>query len=172
MKKITLNFFDFDGSLIDSPLPDNGKIRWSEHHGKPYPHLGWWGREESLDLDVFDIKPKDIAHAAYLRHSKDPSTHNYILTSRIPKLKDKLKAILDANDIQMIEILCAKGGLTKGQQIIELLATVESAGKTVGEINMWEDRNKEIATIEPFRVFLTSAGITLNIYKIESDAKD
>lgn len=172
MRKITLNFFDFDGSLIDSPVPDSGRTKWSEHHGKPYPHLGWWGREESLDLNVFDIKPKDIAHTAYLHHSKEPSTHNYILTSRIPKLKDKLKAILDTNDIQMREILCAKGSLNKGERIIEVLGIVEAQGEVVDEINVWEDRNKEIVTIEPFREFLVERGITLNIFKIESDARD
>lgn len=172
MEKITLNFFDFDGSLIDSPVPDPGKTKWAEHHGKTYPHLGWWGKEESLDMNVFDIKPKDVAHEAYLHHSKEPTTHNYILTSRIPRLKDKLKAILDANDIKMKEILCAKGSLNKGQRIVEILNGVESDGEVVGEINVWEDRNKEIVTIEPFRELFTSAGITLNIYKIESDAKD
>ena len=46
--------FDFDATLIKTTLPDVGKGMWSSHHGIEYPHVGWWGRKESLDSDVFD----------------------------------------------------------------------------------------------------------------------
>ena len=171
MKKV-LNFFDCDGTLIATPLPDPGKDVWAAHHGRPYPHQGWWGRAESLDTDVFKMEPREEAHAAYLKHAEALDTYNYILTSRLPKLKSHLLKILTLNGIVMDDILCAKGSLTKGQRIVEVLHEHESRGEVVTVINMWEDRNKEIVTIEALRPYFEGKGIELNIYKIQSDATD
>lgn len=168
-----LNFWDFDGTLIDSMLPIPGKTLWAQHHGRPYPHIGWWSKPESLDINVFECKPKEIAYAAYEKHATNDDAYNYILTSRIPKLKPHLKIILDKHDIIMDEILCANGPLNKGERIIAILNGHEiERGETIGEINVWEDRNKEIVLIEPYREYLKSKNIALNIYKIESDATD
>ncbi len=39
MEKITkLSIFDFDGTLIMSPLPDTGKIEYEKKTGHPWPH--------------------------------------------------------------------------------------------------------------------------------------
>jgi hypothetical protein len=171
MEKV-LNFFDCDGTLIATPLPDPGKDVWAAHHGKPYPHQGWWGRAESLDTDVFKMEPRDIAYTAYLEHAEALDTYNYILTSRLPKLKSYLANILSINGIVVDDILCAKGSLTKGQRIVEVLHEHEAKGEKVKVINMWEDRNKEIVTIEAQRDYFEGRGIVLNIYKIQSDATD
>ena len=41
--KVTkLTFFDFDGTLADSPTPENGKQKYKEVTGNEYPHQGWW----------------------------------------------------------------------------------------------------------------------------------
>ena len=37
-------FFDFDGTLMNSPTPENGKIIYKEKTGVNYPYEGWWGR--------------------------------------------------------------------------------------------------------------------------------
>jgi len=172
MSKI-LNFFDFDGTLIATPLPDPGKALWEQQHGKPYPHIGWWSKPESLCMDTFTIKPREIAHTAYLKYANDSNAFNYILTSRLQKLKPLLNAILFKNDITaIVDILCAHGSLNKGERIVEILNDYEAEGDIISEINVWEDRNKEIVTIEPFREYFKNKGIALNIYKIESDATD
>lgn len=168
----TLNFFDFDGSLIDSALPDPGKKIWSEFYGKPYPHIGWWSKPESLDTKVFKCEPREVAYNAYLDYEELLDTYNYILTSRIPKLKQELAEVLSINGIIMDDILCAKDNLTKGQRILEVIATHTNKGETVAMINVWEDRNKEIVTIEAERSIIEGMGITLNVFKIQSDATD
>jgi hypothetical protein len=56
MRNKIYRFWDFDGSLIDSPLPDYGKEQYERIKGIKYPHIGWWGRVESLDLNIFDIQ--------------------------------------------------------------------------------------------------------------------
>ena len=55
--KTKLSVFDFDGTLIATPLPDSGKIAYEEKTGKTWPHKGWWGQADSLDMNVFDIQP-------------------------------------------------------------------------------------------------------------------
>lgn len=172
METIILSFFDLDGTLLSTPLPDPGKQLWAQHHDKEYPHIGWWSKPESLDTDVFTIRPRDEAHTAYLKFSALSNAVNYILTSRIPKLKPQIEKLLDINNIKVTEILCANGPLTKGERIVEILRKHEEIGDTVHEINVWEDRNKEVVTIEPFREYFKNKGILLNIYKIESDATD
>jgi phosphoserine phosphatase len=41
MKRLAV--FDFDGTLMNSPMPETGKQEWSEKMGKPFPFRGWWG---------------------------------------------------------------------------------------------------------------------------------
>ena len=56
--KITkIEIYDFDGTLVDTQLPDTGKPIWKEKTGEDWPYKGWWGRVESLDMDVFEQKP-------------------------------------------------------------------------------------------------------------------
>ena len=167
-----LTFFDFDGTLIHSPLPDNGKIEWANYYNKPYPHLGWWGRSESLDLNVFNVIPNHIIYQEYLKFKKLNNSFNVILTSRIPKLKQYLADILYHNDIYMDDILCADGALTKGERIVKEYQRFINDGHDIKEIYVWEDRNKEIITIEPFRKYFEDNGVSLIIYKVQSEALD
>lgn len=168
----TLNFWDFDGTFCHSPMPDPGKALWAEYHGKPYPHQGWWGREESLDLDAFAINLRDEIHAEYLKYEHDPTAHNYILTSRQPKLRPYLAKILAKFNITMKDILCAHGSMNKGERIVSILNEMEAQGQVISVINFWDDRNKEIVLVEAFRSYFEGKGITLNVYKLESDATD
>ena len=92
MKRLAV--YDFDGTLIDSPEPEVGKKQWEEKMGQPYPHVGWWGRRESLDTDVFDIKPFPNILAKLQANMADPSTTTIILTSRMEKLRPQLENIL------------------------------------------------------------------------------
>lgn len=97
----TLCFMDFDGTLIDSPLPDEGKIAWSEFYKIPYPHKGWWGREESLDLNVFNIMPNEIILNKLKEIQTNKNTVTYLLTNRMTKLKDQVMAVLKKNNIHL-----------------------------------------------------------------------
>ena len=39
-----LSVFDFDGTLIDTPLPDYGKAEYKKKTGEDWPFPGWWGQ--------------------------------------------------------------------------------------------------------------------------------
>lgn len=171
MKNI-ITFFDFDGTLIKTPLPDKGKIIWQNYYKTIYPHLGWWGRSESLDLNVFDIIPNKQVYDNYLKFKALNNSYNTILTSRIYKLYSSIKLILLKNNIEMDEILCADNNLNKGERIVQQYKKMLALGHDIKYIYVWEDRNKEIITIEPFIDYFEKLGVSLIIYKIESDARD
>lgn len=45
--------FDFDGTLIDTAVPENGIPLWKSEFGFDWPFSGWWGRPESLDSRTY-----------------------------------------------------------------------------------------------------------------------
>ena len=116
-----LEAFDFDGTLFQTPEPEYGKRYWSEYYNKEYPYLGWWGRSESLDLNVFDIKPIQ----SVLNQLKDainkPNTYVIILTSRIERLRPYVQKILDVNNINVDYLDMKNNDLDKGNRILKYI---------------------------------------------------
>lgn len=115
-----LYVFDFDGTLMDSPTPDLGKVLWGERKGSEYPHLGWWGRAESLDTEVFDIKPikriEDILKSQIDRED----TYCVILTSRMEKLRPQVEQVLIKTGLHVDELIMKRSDKTKGEKVLRL----------------------------------------------------
>jgi hypothetical protein len=94
----TIVIMDFDGTLIDSPIDVDGREFWKEKTGDEFPHKGWWGKKESLSLEVFDIQPIGKVLVDYNKHIENGDTI-YLVTGRIPKLGDEVRAILDKHKL-------------------------------------------------------------------------
>jgi len=133
MKRLAI--YDFDGTLIDSPEPEAGKPIWKEKTGEEYPHLGWWGRKESLDTDVFDIKPFPTILAKLQTDMADPDTTTIILTSRMEKLRPQLENIMQLNGISVDELITKKGREDKGDVILR----IENYNQDLEEIVVYDD---------------------------------
>ena len=118
MKRLAV--YDFDGTLINSPEPEEGKKQWEEKMGQPYPHKGWWGRAESLDTNVFDIKPFPNILVKLREDMGDPDTTTIILTSRMEKLRPQLENILSLNGIRVDELITKSGAADKGDVILRI----------------------------------------------------
>ena len=118
MKRLAV--FDFDGTLIDSPDKENGMRLWKEKNGQPYPHKGWWGRRESLDTTLFDIKPFPNILVKLREDMGDPDTTTIILTSRMEKLRPQLENILSLNGIRVDELITKNGAADKGDVILRI----------------------------------------------------
>lgn len=160
MNMITrLAVFDFDGTLIDSPEPEMGKAQWSEKMGKPYPHLGWWGKPESLDLNVFDIKPFPSVLLQLKKELSTPNTYVIILTSRIEKLRPQVEAVLAANKIKVDRVDMKRVEEDKGVKVMRYLQQLPYL-KT---INVYEDRDTDLASYENIRNQMPE-GIEFNLY--------
>ena len=154
-----LVIFDFDGTLIDSPMPETGKVEWSEKKGKPYPYLGWWGRPESLDLDVFDIKPFPSVLAELQKEINAPNTYVVILTSRMEKLRLQVQSVLNINHIQVDKLDMKRAEGNKGVKLLRYV----SALPDLQEISVYEDRDTDIEAYEGIRNQIPE-GVTFNIY--------
>lgn len=98
--KITrISIFDFDGTLIDTPTPDRGHKEYKDKTGQEWPYNGWWGKPESLDMEIFDMKPIPSVIGAYKKEKATPNTFVVLLTGRIPRLSTQVKKILDVNGL-------------------------------------------------------------------------
>ena len=86
--------FDFDDTLVHTPLPQEGKKIWKEKTGEEWPHRGWWSKPESLDTDIFDIPLNKKIHKRYQQAIKDPDNYVILATGRIEPLKDEVYEIL------------------------------------------------------------------------------
>jgi len=154
-----LAVFDFDGTLIDSPMPETGKAQWSEKMGKPYPFSGWWGRPESLDLEVFDIKPFPSVLKQLQKEQQTPDTQVIVLTSRMEKLRPYVEAVLEKNNIVVDKVDMKRAEGDKGVKVLRYV----SALPDLVEINVYEDRDTDIEAYERIKSQIPE-GITFNIY--------
>lgn len=100
MKKLVS--FDFDDTLFFTPKPEEGKIIWKEVTGIEWGYGGWWGKAETLDMNVFDIKLNDFVYDEYLKYI-GADNHVILATGRLDSrkvsLKNEVNAILDANKL-------------------------------------------------------------------------
>ncbi len=167
-KQVEISFYDFDGSLVDSQTPLHGKDIWAKYHQKPYPHIGWWSKPESLCMKAFTNKPKEEVHSQYKIAKSDANHFNYLLTSRLPRLKKEVIDILDSHGITMDEYFFASDK-NKGEKIYDEVQKMLIA-YDVKKVTVYEDRMKEVKVIEEFREKLKELGVELKIVKIESDA--
>jgi len=148
MKKITkLAIFDFDGTLIDTPLPEVGKDQYLEKTGKPWPHEGWWGRHESLDMEVFEMPTVESVITDYEKETADENTAVVLLTGRMVKLTDHVMAILKAKDLTFDDYHLNRGGETS-QAKIKSMEKLLVKYTDATEITMWDDRLEHIPIFE------------------------
>jgi hypothetical protein len=151
--------FDLDATIFDTPMPETGKIEWSEKMGKPYPFIGWWGRPESLDLDIFDIKPFPSVLKQLKEEQSKPNTYVVILSSRMEKLRPQVEAILNKNNIHVNKVDLKRSEKTKGEKLLYYIDQLPD----LKIVNVYEDRDTDIASYEAVRNQV-SEGIEFNIY--------
>lgn len=134
-----ISIFDFDGTLMATPEPETGMKIYKEKTGKDWPFQGWWGRNESLDMDIFDIKPISSVIADYNKERVKPNTRVIMMTGRTPKNADYVEKILNKYNITFDEYIYKKASDTLSFKINNLEEMLKSYPK-LKEIEIWEDR--------------------------------
>lgn len=119
--KQTIIFFDFDSTICHMLEPEDGKKEYLAKTGKEFPHIGWWSKPESLDLDIFDIKLIESVDAVFQIASKDPTCKTVLLTNRITKMKDHVRKVLDHHNYKMDLYTFKAGSENKGERIFSIL---------------------------------------------------
>ena len=147
MKRLVI--FDFDGTLIDSPEKESGKVIWKQKTGQDYPYDGWWGRKESLNTDVFDIRPFPSVLAQLEREKATPDTKVVILTARMEKLRPEIENILSLNNIVVDDVILKKGGEGKG----DIILRIQNYNPDLKEIVVYDDfMNKNAVKVAEYTV--------------------
>ena len=147
-----VSVFDFDGTLIDTIGPEEGKKIWREKTGEDYPHKGWWGRRESLDIDIFENAPFDDIASDFRRESSDPATFVSLCTGRIVPLRNQVQAILNKHGFNFDEVVLAgqkpwnKGSNDTLAFKINYLSDLQNRFPNLEMIEFWDDRNHHMPT--------------------------
>ena len=142
--KITkISIFDFDGTLINTATPDTGKLIWKEKTGQDWPHIGWWGRKESLDSTVFDNIPIPSVIQAYKVESINPNTLMVMMTGRISRLSSEVESILTSNGLKFDKYLYNNTSDTLRFKLGKLDSFI-SQYPNLKFIELWEDREPHV----------------------------
>jgi len=154
--------FDFDGTLMNSPSPEEGMVLYKERTGKDFPDKGWWSSPASLDIDVFDIKPyNDIANIL-AKEGANPNTMVIILTSRIEALRPDLIKVLNKNGIEVDGIFMNDHNVDKGERIYDFLRWE----RNIKAIDVYDDRGKDIEAYFLIKKHMPE-DIVFNIYRAD-----
>lgn len=156
-------FFDFDSTLFSTPTPNTGKEQWERVKGTKYPHKGWWGRKESLDMDVFDIKPIPEVETIYREVITNPKHHAVLLTNRQYFLSDEIKKILDTYSINFEVYSYKQNADEKGERILKIM---QKHYPNIKNIIFLDDDQRNIDNAE---TILEDKGYNLKTIKISSD---
>lgn len=149
-----VSVFDFDGTLIDTALPGVGKQIWKDVKGTDYPHVGWWGRAESLDVDIFENKPFDDIVIDYKQAIGEPNTHVSLCTGRLVKLRKEVQAVLDKYEFKFDDVVLngdSRFNKGRGDTLSYKLRYLGSLSKTfpnLKEIEFWDDRDEHMPTFK------------------------
>lgn len=135
--------FDFDGTLVDTPLFDTHKDIYHQKVGSPWPHAGWWGKSDSLDMDIFDMPEIPSVMTDYRIEKANPNTLMVMLTGRIPKLSQHVEKVLAAKGYSFDEYVYNNGGTTITSKIATLDDLLQQY-PNVTSVAMWEDREEHI----------------------------
>jgi hypothetical protein len=155
------NIWDFDGTLVDTGLPETHKPIWKAKTGTEWPHKGWWGRVESLD-PLFNHQAIASVKSDYNQHKGDGL--NIMLTGRRSKLASAVEDILAKNGYEMDKYWYNYGSDTLSNKI-EQMGNLLKEYPTVKVINMWEDRTEHIPTFKQWLEGLVEKG-RLDSYNI------
>lgn len=159
MKKIYV--FDFDKTLIDTVLPEQGKYIYKEKTGKDWEFAGWWGRPESLDMNIFDHNLIDYTYQQYLQAKSEPNTITVLLTGRLEKLRKGVQNILEKHNLTF-----DKYYFCDGRKVFEFKISVFEEllkDENVSELNMYDDRNEHI---DGFRHWASQQKVKVNVIHV------
>lgn len=174
MEKRKLSVFDFDGTLVETPIgsPAN-KLKWAEYYGKPWPYLGWWGRDESMDTGVWKMPVVREVFDDYQKEVENPENLMVLLTGRIKKQENIVRSIVNDRGYHFDYYLFNTGGRTLNNKISHLNSLL-SKYPNIREVELWDDRLEHFSEFEAWGQKLKDLGRIDSFYlnKIKSDQWD
>lgn len=191
----SLHIFDFDGTLVRTPGPEEGKRKYMLDRGQPWKG-GWWGREGSLSPPVVDSPcPQSLVVQTVFKEMEEVVTRSetavgIVVTGRIKPLRDAVLRILD--DICMAAkndtvkpgesflphnaVFTHPGGRLstlefKKEFIRTLVTTAPLSHCPLREVHIWEDRKEhaEVFATDVNDELKKLAGIATTVHLITDE---
>ncbi len=158
--------FDFDGSLIYTAEPDEGRKIWLEKTGKEFPHpIGWWGKPESLDISIFYPTINEWIFERYKRAIALENVYVILVTGRPEKLRKEVLDILDFHGIKFHDVFCNTGGDTfkfKTKLLENILIE-----KKATEMIIYDDRQEHLAGFTKWAEYLLEKdNVVINVVDV------
>lgn len=162
----TLHIFDFDGTLVNTPGPVEGKLKYLEKTGRVWTG-GWWGRPGSLSPPVVESPcPPSLAIQPVFDRMEEVLTRSQtdvgiVVTGRLRMLRPKVTRILNelcvARQNDTVEkgtsflhkdgVITHPGGdkstlVFKTLLIKHMLTSEPLNGCSIKHLHIWEDRKE------------------------------
>ena len=100
-----IHVFDFDGTLVNTPGREEAERLYLAVTGVPWPHIGFYGRPESLVPPVFPEVPDEsfaVQEVAKICRAGECDL-SILMTGRPYKLRKRVLAICEALDLKFHE---------------------------------------------------------------------
>lgn len=162
-QKTNLDVYDFDGTLVDSPLPEDGKEIWKKKTGGDWVG-GWFSEPDSLNLEVFDIPIISSVISDYKKSKANPQTLRIMLTGRIPALSKYVERVLSHYGLTFDDYLYNTGGET-GDNKMNHIEMILRYNPGIRNLTMWDDRDEHIPRFQEWGDELVKKGY-LDTFKI------
>jgi hypothetical protein len=147
-KTVTKIFLiDFDGTISRSPNRKEAEIIYKEKVGEDWPFKGFYGRNESLDMNIFDFPPIQSTVDVVKKHYGQPNTKVFLLTGRVPKNSQAVEKILDSYGVKFDDYFYKTSHDTldfKLKKMSELLVQYPDTQ----EVTLFEDRKEHFDAFE------------------------
>ena len=147
-----VSIYDFDGTLIKTPEPELGKKIWKEKTGEDYPHKGWWGKRESLDIDIFEHEPFADIVSEFNKSKTESHTFTVLLTGRIIPLTNEVLAILNKYNLVFDDVVLTGDKRFQGDSNntlsfkVNYLNSLQGQFPNLEQIEFFDDRREHHAT--------------------------
>lgn len=163
---------DFDGTLIKTEEPNEGKPIYKEKTGQEWPHKGWWSKPETLDLAIFPNEPYDDIAQEFKKNINSPTTWVSLVTGRMIKLTGGVHNILSHHGFNFDEVVLNgdRNYVLKGSRNdtvdfkVRYLEALKERFPNLEEIEFFDDREEHIDT---FRTWGKLQTIPVNIIHVK-----
>ncbi len=167
-----LHIFDFDGTLIRTPMPEEGRASYLAATGRPWPVKGWWGRVGSLSPPVLESPlRRDRVIRCVWDEFEDISKRSatacaVVMTGRVRPLRpDVLRILGEATEdghmfLDEDAVFTHPGGRMdmwewKTTLIYSLVASGPLEHHPIRTVHIWEDRKEHAERFESsFAMFM------------------
>jgi hypothetical protein len=161
--KTKLSVFDFDSTLVMTPVPETGASEWEEKTGTPWEGR-WWDNPNSLNTEVFEMPVNPSVLSAYRREKSNPHNLVVMLTGRNQKMSKYVEKILDMHGLVFDDYLYNDGGETSSNKMMKMELALKY-NPNIRSVEMWDDRTSHISTFQKWGDAMVEQGY-LDSFKI------